>query len=134
VDGSYLPDLLPGLLITGLGVGAVFVGATTAANAGVSEDRAGLAAGLLNTGTQIGTALGLAILSAVAAARTDALLDGGASSGAAAVTGGYGLALALGAGFTLLAGAIALLARRPRPEPADVPFQPSRSSTGQTAA
>ena len=44
-DGSYAADLLPGLLVAGLGIGAVFVGATTAANAGVGEEVAGLAAG-----------------------------------------------------------------------------------------
>jgi hypothetical protein len=52
----------------------VFVGATTAANAGVSEDEAGLAAGLLNTGTQLGGALGLAIFSALATERTTSVL------------------------------------------------------------
>src|SRR5262249_12884539 len=56
VDGSYVADILPGLLVSSIGLGGVFVGATTAANAGVSEDRAGLAAGLLNTGTQLGAA------------------------------------------------------------------------------
>ncbi|HEU5213729.1 MAG TPA: MFS transporter, partial [Gaiellaceae bacterium] len=51
VDGTYVSDILPGLLISSVGLGGVFVGATTAANAGISEDKAGLAAGLLNTGT-----------------------------------------------------------------------------------
>src|SRR5262249_12885173 len=45
VDGSYVSDILPGLLVASIGLGGVFVGATTAANAGVSEDKAGLAAG-----------------------------------------------------------------------------------------
>jgi predicted MFS family arabinose efflux permease len=48
VDGSYLTDLLPGTLVLALGGGAVFVGVTTAANAGVPADKAGLAAALLN--------------------------------------------------------------------------------------
>jgi EmrB/QacA subfamily drug resistance transporter len=78
VDGSYATDLLPGLLVAGFGIGGLFVGATTAANAGVGEEVAGLAAGLLNTGQQVGTALGLAILSAAATARTDSLRGGGA--------------------------------------------------------
>ena len=71
VDGSYLTDILPGMVVVSLGLGAVFTGATTAANAGVGEDQAGLAAGLLNTGQQLGGALGLAILSAIATSRTD---------------------------------------------------------------
>jgi len=120
VEGSYVSDLLPGLLVAGFGVGAVFVGATTAANAGVDEDKAGLAAGLLNTGQQIGTALGLAILSAAAIAHTDSLLNAGGTSVSQAATSGYGRALVLGACFTLAAGAVALLARRTRPSaPAD---------------
>ena len=80
VDGSYASDILPGLLVAAFGVGAVFVGATTAANAGVSEDKAGLAAGLLNTAQQLGAALGLAILSAIATAHTNALLHAGHSA------------------------------------------------------
>jgi EmrB/QacA subfamily drug resistance transporter len=66
VDGSYATSILPGLLVVSLGGGGVFVGVTTAANAGVGEERAGLAAGLLNTGQQVGTALGLAILGGAA--------------------------------------------------------------------
>ena len=48
LHGSYLPDILPGLVMMALGFGAVFVGTTTAANAGVPSDKAGLAAGLLS--------------------------------------------------------------------------------------
>lgn len=56
-DGSYVSDILPGLLVSSIGLGGVFTGVTTAANAGVGEDRAGLAAGLLKTGQQLGAAL-----------------------------------------------------------------------------
>jgi predicted MFS family arabinose efflux permease len=109
VDGSYAADILPGLLVVSLGGGGVFVGVTTAANAGVGEERAGLAAGLLNTGQQVGTALGLAILSAVATAHTDALVRAGNGT-AEAATQGYGRALLAGAALVLAGGAIALLA------------------------
>ena len=61
-------------------MGGVFTGLTTAANAGVDEDKAGLAAGLLNTGQQLGAALGLAVLSALATARTNSLLHGGTTA------------------------------------------------------
>jgi EmrB/QacA subfamily drug resistance transporter len=74
VDGSYLADLLPGMIVMSLGVGAVFVAVTTAANAGVPADKAGLAAALLNASQQIGGALGLAIFSAIATSRTQDLL------------------------------------------------------------
>jgi EmrB/QacA subfamily drug resistance transporter len=77
VDGSYLTDLLPGTLVLALGGGAVFVGVTTAANAGVPSDKAGLAAALLNASQQLGGALGLAILTAAATSRTNDVLAAG---------------------------------------------------------
>jgi EmrB/QacA subfamily drug resistance transporter len=108
VDGSFVPDILPGLLTVSIGMGGVFTGLTTAANAGVDQDKAGLAAGLLNTGQQLGTALGLAVLSALATARTTSLLHGGDSLTQAA-THGYQRALLVGAGIVLAATVVALL-------------------------
>ena len=109
VNGSYVADILPGLLIASLGMGGVFTGLTTAANAGVDEEKAGLAAGLLNTGQQLGTALGLAILSALATAETKSLLHGGHESVATAATHGYQRALLAGAVLVLAASVVALL-------------------------
>jgi EmrB/QacA subfamily drug resistance transporter len=114
VDGSYVSDILPGMVVASIGLGGVFVGATTAANAGVSTDKAGLAAGLLNTGTQLGGALGLAIFSALATERTTSVLQAGQSTVADAATEGYQLALLVGAALVLAAGAVALLARNKR--------------------
>ncbi len=114
VDGSYISDILPGLLVASIGLGGVFTGATTAANAGVGEDRAGLAAGLLNTGQQLGSALGLAILSALATARTSSLLHAGRDTVAQAATGGYQRALMAGAVFVLAATVVAALAPNTR--------------------
>jgi EmrB/QacA subfamily drug resistance transporter len=74
VDGSYLTDLFPGLMIVSFGLGAVFVAITTAANAGVPADKAGLAAALLNASQKVGGALGLAIFSGIATSRTNDLL------------------------------------------------------------
>ncbi|MGA4539547.1 MFS transporter [Uniformispora flossi] len=108
VDGSYAADLLPGMLIVSLGLGGVFVGITTAANAGVPADKAGLAAALLNTSQQLGGALGLAVLSAVATARTHAVA--GTESAAGAATSGFGRALLVGSVFLAVAGAVALRA------------------------
>jgi MFS family permease len=113
VDGSYTADILPGLMVAALGLGAVFTGATTAANAGVSEDKAGLAAGLLNTGTQLGAAIGLAVLSAVATAATTSALHAG-NGLASAATDGYQRALLVGAALVLGAGVIALFASHER--------------------
>jgi EmrB/QacA subfamily drug resistance transporter len=108
VDGSYMADILPGLLTVSIGMGGVFTGLTTAANAGVEQDQAGLAAGLLNTGQQLGAALGLAILSAVATAQTKSVLSAGDGLTQAA-THGYQRALLVGAFIVLAATAIALL-------------------------
>jgi EmrB/QacA subfamily drug resistance transporter len=113
LDGSYVSDLLPGLLVSSIGLGGVFTGLTTAANAGVDADQAGLAAGLLNTGQQLGTALGLAILSALATARTNSLLRGHETLSQAA-THGYGRALLAGAFLVVAAGVVALLTRNTR--------------------
>jgi EmrB/QacA subfamily drug resistance transporter len=108
VDGSYVSDILPGLMIVSIGMGGVFTGLTTAANAGVDQDKAGLAAGLLNTGQQLGAALGLAILSAVATAQTKSVLSAGDGL-AQAATHGYQRALLVGAFIVVAATALALL-------------------------
>jgi EmrB/QacA subfamily drug resistance transporter len=102
VHGHYLTNLLPGLAVMALGLGAIFVGATVAANAGVPPDQAGLAAGLLNTSLQLGIALGLAIFSALATSRTNHQLAAHAAR-ADALTSGY--ARALLASSALLAAA-----------------------------
>jgi EmrB/QacA subfamily drug resistance transporter len=108
LNGSYLADLLPGFVVMSLGAGLVFVSVTAAANAGVPADKAGLAAGLLNSSQQIGSALGLAILSAVAITRTDHLV---ASHVARLVAADAGYHRALLVGSLLMAGA-ALIALR----------------------
>src|SRR5258708_437327 len=74
VHGSYASDLLPGLLIMSVGLGAVFVAVQTAANPAVPSDKAGLAAALINASFQLGAALGLAIFSAIAASLNNQLL------------------------------------------------------------
>ena len=107
VDGTYLTDLLPGLMIVSFGLGAVFVAVTTAANAGVPADKAGLAAALLNASQQVGAALGLAIFSAVATARTNDTLAEQASL-PEALTSGFHRALLVGSAFLVATAVIAL--------------------------
>jgi predicted MFS family arabinose efflux permease len=58
VHGSYLTDILPGLVTMALGLGGVIVGVQTAANAGVPSDKAGLAAALITASSTLGAALG----------------------------------------------------------------------------
>jgi EmrB/QacA subfamily drug resistance transporter len=107
VGGSYLGDILPGLMLMALGIGPVFVGVTSAANAGVVPATAGTVAALLNSAQQVGGALGLAVLSAVATARTEHLVATGHSL-AAAATAGYDRAFLVGAAFTATAALMAL--------------------------
>jgi MFS family permease len=116
VRGTYPADLLPGLVIMAIGIGAVLVSVTTAANAGVPADKAGLAAGLLNASQQLGTALGLAIFSAIATARTSALLTAHAPLDAA-LTAGFRSALLACAVFLLGAAVIGMRAANSRGEP-----------------
>jgi EmrB/QacA subfamily drug resistance transporter len=122
VHGHYAADLLPGLLLMSIGLGAVFVGVTTAANAGVSAEKAGLAAGLVNTSQWLGAALGLAIFTAISTSRATHLIARHAGR-AYALTQGFRLALFFCSLFLLAAAAIALRATNTRgaPEPAVAP-------------
>ena len=104
LHGSFVSDLLPGMMIMSIGLGAVFVSVTTAANAGVPADKAGLAAALLNASQQVGGALGLAIFSAIATSRTSHLLAVHTPP-AEALTSGIHRAL-LASTFFLLAAAV----------------------------
>jgi MFS family permease len=120
VHGTYPASLLPGLVIMAVGIGAVLVAFTTAANGGIAEDKAGLAAGLLNASQQLGTALGLAIFSAIATTRTSAPLTAHAPQNAA-LTAGFHRGLLACAIFLLAAAVIALRATNSRGEPVTHP-------------
>jgi energy-coupling factor transporter transmembrane protein EcfT len=130
LHGSYVSDLLPGMMLVAIGIGPVFVGVATAANAGVPADKAGLAASLLNASQQLGGALGLAILSALATSRTHHLLAIHTTASHALVSG-FQRALLVGSIFILAAAVIALRATNtrgeaPEPVPRAVP-EPARS-------
>ena len=106
MNGSYLTDLLPGMVIMSFGLGAQSVAATIAANAGVPADKAGLAAALLNASQQVGGALGLAIFSAIATSRTSHLLAINTAM-PEALTSGFQTALLAASTFLLVAAVIA---------------------------
>jgi EmrB/QacA subfamily drug resistance transporter len=130
-DGSYLTDLLPGMLVLSLGFGPVFVGVTTAANAGVPADKAGLAAALLNASQQLGGALGLAIFSALATSRTDHLLAAHTPA-PEALTAGFQRALLAGSIFILAAAVIALRATNTRGETPTAPVPRAQPEPART--
>ncbi len=120
VHGTYLANLLPPMVIMSFGLGAVFVGVQTAANAGVPPDKAGLAAALVNTSQQLGAALGLAIFSAIATSHTNHLLATHTPR-PEALTSGFRDALLAASIFLLAATVIALRATNTRGEPGTHP-------------
>ncbi|WP_219508662.1 MFS transporter [Nonomuraea ceibae] len=111
VQASYVPDLLPVMLLIA-GGGLVLPALATLGMSAARADDAGLASGLFNTTQQIGMALGVAVLSTMAASRTGELLGQGATQ-AAALTGGYRLAFGIAAGLLLAALLVALTVLRP---------------------
>jgi hypothetical protein len=115
-DGSYVPDVLPGLVTMALGLGAVFVGVNTAAQAGVPPDKAGLAAALINTSTWLGGALGIAIFSAISSSRASRLLADHADVHHA-LTSGFQRALLAGSIAMAAAAVVGLRATNTRGEP-----------------
>jgi EmrB/QacA subfamily drug resistance transporter len=115
VDGSYLTNVLPTMLLLGSGAGLSFPALMTLAMSGATPSDAGLASGLVNTTLQVGGALGLAVLATLSTTRSDALLEQGKST-AAALTEGYQLAFLIGAGLVVVAIAVALTVLQPAPE------------------
>ena len=114
VDGTYLGNLLPGIIPMSIGMGMTFLPLTLVATTGVSDSDAGLASGLFNTSQQVGGALGLAVLSTIAATHTTSVLEGlsGAPTQqqrAEAVVEGFQVAYLGGIGLHVL-GAVVLVA------------------------
>ena len=118
VDGSFVVDVLPSMILLGLGAGMAFNPVLLAAMSDVEPSEAGLASGVVNTSFMMGGALGLAVLASLAATRTDTLLDSGETQ-AAALTGGYHAAFLVGALFAAGAAAIGGLLLRPSAMPAE---------------
>ncbi len=118
-DGRFMVDVLPGMLLLGLGAGIAFNPMLLAAMSDVEPADSGLASGVVNTSFMMGGALGLAVLASLAAARTQALAGAGAAAAPAALNAGYHLAFAGGALFALAAAAMAALwLRNPAPDAA----------------
>jgi len=113
VDGTYLADVLPAMVLIGTGAGLSFPSLMSLAMSGVSREDAGLASGLVNTTLQVGGAIGLAVLATMSTNRTGNLLAAGASE-ASALTDGFKLAFLIGAGFALAAIAVAATVLQPQ--------------------
>jgi EmrB/QacA subfamily drug resistance transporter len=105
VGGSFLVDVLPSMVLLGIGAGTAFNPLLLAAMADVAPEESGLASGMVNTASMMGGALGLAVLATVAASRTSSLTASGAGH-LSALVGGYHLAFLLGAISAALGAAI----------------------------
>ncbi|WP_238913382.1 MFS transporter [Achromobacter insolitus] len=113
VDGSFAADVLPAMLLLGLGAGVAFNPMLLAAMSDVEPSQSGLASGVVNTAFMMGGALGLAVLASLAAARSTGLAAAGAEP-VAALNGGYQLTFLAGALIAALAAALSALLLRSR--------------------
>jgi len=112
VDGTFVVDVLPSMILLGLGAGMAFNPVLLAAMGDVEQSEAGLASGVVNTSFMMGGALGLAILASLAASRTETLAAGG-DGPLVALTGGYHVAFLVGALFAFAAAALGAAFLRP---------------------
>jgi MFS family permease len=111
VDGSFAIDVLPGMILLGLGAGIAFNPVLLAAMSDVEPSEAGLASGVVNTSFMMGGALGLAVLASLAAARTGDLIASGESP-LVALNSGYHIAFIIGAVFAAAAALLSVVLLR----------------------
>jgi EmrB/QacA subfamily drug resistance transporter len=117
VDGNFVVDVLPSMILLGCGAGMAFNPVLLAAMSDVAPEQSGLASGIVNTSFMMGGALGLAILASLAASRTDTLSSSG-SGPLAALNGGYHYAFFVGALFAAVAAVLSLVLFRTAEAPA----------------
>jgi EmrB/QacA subfamily drug resistance transporter len=126
VDASFWVDVLPAMLILGVGVGMAMNPVLMAAMSDVSPEESGLASGVVNTGFMMGGALGLAVLASLAAWKT------GGETAAASLNAGYQLAFVVGGVFAALAAGIAVALLRDRPMVAHSEAEPAGTLAVET--
>jgi EmrB/QacA subfamily drug resistance transporter len=127
VDGNYVVDIIPAMVLIGLGAGLSFPALMTLAMSGATPQDAGLASGLVNATVQIGGAIGLAVLATLATDRTHGLRADGESV-SAALNGGYHLAYLIGAVLVAVAVVAAVtLLRDQRPPMAATQGHPEQA-------
>jgi EmrB/QacA subfamily drug resistance transporter len=112
VHGEYVTDVMPAMILIGVGAGLGFPALMTLAMSGATPEDSGIASGLVNTTVQVGGAVGLAVLATFAAERTDSLKAHGTAA-ATALNSGYHLAYLIGAGLVAAAIVIAIAVLRP---------------------
>jgi fucose permease len=120
VDAGYVRDLLPAMVLLGIGVGLAFPALTSLAMSGATPSESGLASGLFQTTQQVGAALGLAVLATLSTTRTESLRAAG-DPAASALTDGYHLAFTIAVGLVVAALALAVALLRADAAPAPVP-------------
>jgi EmrB/QacA subfamily drug resistance transporter len=133
VEASYVVDLLPPMVLFGLGAGLGFPSLMTLAMSGATPSDSGLASGLVNTSVQVGGAIGLAVLATFATERTDGLLADGEST-ASALNSGYHLAYLIGAALVAVAIVIALRLLRSEPPAAEAEAEPTMAEPAYAEA
>jgi EmrB/QacA subfamily drug resistance transporter len=113
VKAHYLSDLLPVMILIGVGAGLAFPSLMTLAMSAATPEDSGLASGLVNTTQQVGGALGLAVLATLSTNRTNTLHAHGPSL-ASSLTSGYHLAFTIGAALVIAAIGLAIVLLRPQ--------------------
>ena len=111
-EGHYLIDVLPSMVLLGVGAGMAFPALAALAMAEATPDDAGLASGVFNTTAEVGSALGLAVLATLSSGRYLTLRSAGLSD-VAAQTGGYRLAFLVAAALVIAALAVIVGVVRP---------------------
>jgi EmrB/QacA subfamily drug resistance transporter len=112
-NGHFLSDILPGMLLLGVGAGVAFNPVLLVAMSDVGPSESGLASGVVNTAFMMGGSLGLAVLASLASWRTHVLTGTGGSQGFA-LAGGYQWAFLAGACFAALGAVLGALFLRTR--------------------
>ena len=133
VGGAFATDVLPSMILLGVGAGIAFNPLLLAAMGDVGPEESGLASGVINTAFMMGGALGLAILASLAAARTGALQTSGEGT-LAALNGGYHAAFLVGAIFALAAAAIGAALLHPIAAPMETADHTAARETASAAA
>ena len=130
VDGTYVANVLPPMVLLGFGIGVAFPSLMDLAMSGATQEDAGLASGLVNTTAQVGGALGLAVLATLSATRSDDLIASGEST-ASALTSGYHLAFLIGAILIAAAFVVGLIVLQSEEQAAEAAAEAGESGERQ---